>query len=246
MKVLLLIIHQETDEYAKMYKVLSSHYARYKELDTFFIVQSPDLTTHYRIEGDKIYIKGTESFIPGILQKTIEAMIIAKAENYDFVIRSNSSTVINYSRLELFIQKAKEANIDCFTGYRQVLQWIRPSDGIVDEKYFGTVFASGAMFVLSRNAVKELIRFRHLIDFTVIDDVAIGIFFNRISQFPIVQIDPKYFIFNNKNLDFKSKKEWLTKVQRSFNPVAWRNKSQNRLEDVKCMAWIVDLINDEI
>ena len=98
------------------------------------------------------------------------------------------------------------------------------------------------MIVLSRYAVQTLLRYRHFLDYSVTDDVAIGVFFHRVVKIGIAEIEKKFFVLNTKNIAFEEKKNLLTAVQAQINPVAWRNKSKNRQEDAKCMHWIAQLI----
>jgi hypothetical protein len=53
------------------------------------------------IENDEfLYLKGTESFMPGIITKTINAMnYINKQYSYDYVVRTNISTIINIKNM---------------------------------------------------------------------------------------------------------------------------------------------------
>jgi hypothetical protein len=243
MKVLLLVIHQVDSQYDKMYEVQSAHYARYPFLDTYFVCFSENLEAPFSIEKDIIFIKGTESQVPGLLQKTIEAMLLARAEDYDFVVRSNSSTLINFNQLSRFLEYAQSARLDILAGSRQKLSWLDPAGGIRDAKYHGTTFAAGTMIVLSRHAVKMLLRYRHFLDYSVVDDVAIGVFFDRVVKIRIAEIERKFFIRNTKNIPFEQKKDLLSAVQKEINPVAWRNKSEDRQEDAKCMHWIAQLIH---
>ena len=47
-----------------------------------------------------IYIKGEETFIPGILEKTLLAIkISSKNFTYDYIVRTNISTLVNYIKL---------------------------------------------------------------------------------------------------------------------------------------------------
>lgn len=242
MEILLLIIHQTDGPYDAMYEALSPHYAQYPFLKTYFVCFAAEMETRYRIAGDFIFIRGTESIVPGLLQKTIEAMLLTEAERYDFVVRSNSSTVINFDQLLKFLRFAETSNLHLLTGSRQEIAWLDPRGGITDTRYHGTRFASGTLIAMSRHATRQLLRYRHFLNFSVVDDVAIGIFFTQVAKIGITQIDRRFVIFNQRTRDFREKKDWLTAVQREINPVVWRNKSTDRAEDAKCIAWITHLL----
>ena len=62
----------------------------------------------YLIDGNILYIHGEETFLPGVLNKTLDAMkVITNNLNiqYDFILRSNASTVINYYSLFRYIEE---------------------------------------------------------------------------------------------------------------------------------------------
>ena len=80
-------------EYMKSYKSNNNN------ITFYFYCYKEDLQEEYVIEDDMIYIKGAETYVPGILEKTIKVFEITKNMEYDFLLRSNISTVIDYSKL---------------------------------------------------------------------------------------------------------------------------------------------------
>ncbi len=103
-----------------------------------------------------IYVKGEETYIPGILHKTIEA-IRALGRSFDYIWRTNLSSVLDYQGLLDYVDS-------CDISY----------GGYVGTSVDGYKFASGAGFLMSRCAVDYLIENESLLMMDVIDDVAIG------------------------------------------------------------------------
>lgn len=54
-------------------------------------------------EAMTIFVKGNETYIPGILNKTIEAIRAMGLSNYDFIWRTNLSSVLNFAGLAKYI-----------------------------------------------------------------------------------------------------------------------------------------------
>jgi hypothetical protein len=114
-----------------------------------------------------MYINGNESFIPGILNKTISAIEYCnKNIDYDYIIRSNISTIIDFSKLNL--------NHDFMSCLPMELQWIDPKSGIHNNNLFGTKYASGTSIIMSKKSILYLLEHKHELITTVIDDVSIG------------------------------------------------------------------------
>jgi hypothetical protein len=204
MKILNLVLYSENDPaYPRMREVLQEHNGRYPYVQTLFYMYDPVVATDYDISGDLLRIRGVESYIPGILVKTLEAMRITQGWDYDLLIRTNISTIVDFGGLVGYFGSA-----DLFAGGplqrlgRQALQ---------DEKYnklFGHIFISGWCMIFSRAAVTLMMENRHHIDTTIIDDVSISEFLLYNMDKPIFSIakkcecwtqayDPTKLVFRN-------------------------------------------------
>jgi hypothetical protein len=164
-------------------------------------------TVEFDREAMTIYVKGEETYIPGILNKTIEA-IRAIGLNYDFVWRTNLSSVLDFDGLIRYCNGVSRSH--------DVLQMSRHSvhkhDVLYESNkkvlyagYIGLApieaefdshirFASGSGFLLSREAVQYLLdnaesslSATSLLRRDLIDDVAIGALLE--PQFGIVHLD---------------------------------------------------------
>jgi hypothetical protein len=134
-----------------------------------------------------IYVKGEETYIPGILNKTIEA-IRAIGRSFDYIWRTNLSSVLDYQGLLDYVDR-------CETSYA----------GYVGISLDGYKFASGAGFLMSRDAVNYLIDNERLLMMDVIDDVAIGKLLE--PRFNLIHIDRCWVddscIFNDSVFHFR-------------------------------------------
>jgi len=122
------------------------------------IVNDGPLSNIIEFDNDAmtIFVKGDETYIPGILNKTIEA-IRAIGLSFDYIWRTNLSSVLDYQGLLDYVDS-------CETSYA----------GYVGTSVDGYQFASGAGFLMSRDVVNYLLNNERLLMRDVIDDVAIG------------------------------------------------------------------------
>ena len=152
MKILHIIIYSESDNnsikegtYENMQKLLSNYYKKFNNnVSTYFVKYDNNVKdtygTDYYIENDIIYINGKETFMPGILEKTLLAIKYLNIFEYDYFLRSNVSTIIEFNRLISYLENnpidyygsGKLFNLQC-SGW----------NGVQDSTWFGTLFASG-------------------------------------------------------------------------------------------------------
>jgi hypothetical protein len=152
-----------------IYNPSSSHEQEMKSILTPYLEKVPRLTFYYIAfrnqseaiivdeQDHTIWVKGTEGFIPGILEKTMVAMKHLRERPYDYLIRSNISTVINWSNFPT--EEIKDH------GYSSanVLRFLP-----------GLPFAQGTNIILRRDRAEYLMDHEKEMDWTIIDDVAIA------------------------------------------------------------------------
>jgi hypothetical protein len=100
--------------------------------------------------------------------------------NYDFIIRTNISTIIIYDNLITYLNSLPKKNIYIGAGLL-TLNWFDIKFGINEttrEKYglFGLKFVSGTSIILSYDVAQYILDNSHLIDYNIIDDVSFGLF----------------------------------------------------------------------
>ncbi len=165
LRVVHLVLYSDT--YQDMYEATREYY-KSTNIPVYYYSFSEDLQSPYEIKGDRLFLRGKESYLPGILEKTLQALAIFP--DADYIIRSNASTVVDIVKL---VNDLTKNPVDYAGSYVHTLQWLDPGNGIRDKKYWGTRYASGTCIILSKKAVKYLLSTK--IDKTVIDDVAIGV-----------------------------------------------------------------------
>ena len=207
LKFLHLVLYSNDTNYDCIYKITSKYYKKFNNVKTIYYTYSSDIQNNYSLIGDMLYIKGKESYLPGILEKTIKAFEYNFNYDYDYIVRSNISTIVNFDLLNKELIKKP---IDYGAGRILNLQWIDEKCGVIDKTYFGTNYASGTSIIISKNAINLLNLNKNLINYNLIDDLSIGVLFKELNIIPqeigsILDVkeytDKKYTFYRNKNID---------------------------------------------
>jgi hypothetical protein len=129
------------------------------------------------VANKTLYVRGDECLIPGILHKTVEALsfFLSSGDTYDYVWRTNLSSVLDFEGLERFISSSKALDVgtnsldvgtnSLYAGYIGLGSLNNGSS---------TFFASGAGFLMSRDVAMYLVENKEFLRWDLIDDVAIG------------------------------------------------------------------------
>jgi hypothetical protein len=195
----------------------TSEYYHATGIPTYYYSFSENITSDHEIQGDRLLLKGKESYLPGVLDKTLAAMRVF--QDCDYLIRSNSSTVIDLPALKKDLQQNP---IDYGGSFVHELHWLDPGNGIRDRVYWGTRYASGTCIILSRSALTKLLSSD--IDKTIIDDVAIGVAMKKHG------IRPKCFLSRFTTIDrvpYELKSKWF-----------YRHRTHDRLKDTDNIKWL--------
>lgn len=97
-KIIFLIISSTNDEYyINMKKIQQEYLKLYSDKIKYFFIESvPNMVEEIEEIEDHIFIKDTESIIPGIYNKTIKSMnYVCQKYHFDFIIRTNLSSFWN-------------------------------------------------------------------------------------------------------------------------------------------------------
>ena len=115
-KAIILVIYNES---LVVYKPMKSYTMDYynlysKDIKVFYITNREIQNEEIIEEGEFLYVKGTESFTPGIIIKTVKAMdYVNKNYSYDYVVRTNVSTIINCDNMLNYFDTIPKTN---YTG----------------------------------------------------------------------------------------------------------------------------------
>ncbi len=179
-KVLVLIIASDNLEaYIKLQNVWRSYmHSDPEHFEVYFIRGNPDLSTPYKIEGDDLFVKCEENYVPGITEKTvlsIEAML-PRIKEFDYVLRTNLSSFYAFDRLLNYLLCMPKEGY--YGGVHQYLpeDWV-PEYGRID-------FVSGAGILLSSDLAEMLVSEKEdVLEFSkeLPDDVLFGYYFQNKS-----------------------------------------------------------------
>ena len=102
--IFLIISSSDVPQYLQMKELSQLYYNLFNDkIKHFYIEFKKDLEDDIIEQGNHIYMKGEDSFIPGILIKTKKALeYINNNYNYDYVIRTNLSSFWDLNNLLIF------------------------------------------------------------------------------------------------------------------------------------------------
>ena len=216
--ILNLILYYPSPHEDVMKEVLTTYLKTLPMVQFYFITlrqQEQDIV----VEDHVMYIRGNETYIPGILDKTIRAMAYCHTNmSYQYLVRSNISTVIDFYKLNESELTAKYMGCD-----QNNLQWLDPYGGITDQSLWGTRYIGGIGIIMTPDTVSFLLAHKDEIRMDVIDDVSLGAFFTKYNVFSLKTVATTHY--NNET-----------------PAICYRNRSDDRFEDVARMKRIVKRI----
>jgi hypothetical protein len=213
-RIVNLVIYDEAQEHERPMRHELVRLARHtRDVRQLFVSMSPHCdVVHQR--GGVLYVPGLESCIPGILHKTLEALVYCVRNfSFDFIVRSNISTVIDFPRLPLH-------ELTDTLVYASAHMWNK------DDR--SSAFASGTNIILNRAAVDFMLLHRGRIRHETIDDVAIGALLSN-ETIP-------------RQLSTEMRWNDESAAAAAAPGAVFRNRSESRYEDVARMRRIVDRI----
>jgi len=236
-RILNLVLFSHNTEYDEMYNITRQYYAS-QNIPTIYYTFSDNENQEqeYNLQNDILQIKGKDTFIPGILEKTIKTFEYIKPElnNYDYIVRTNISTIVNFNLLKkLLIQNPVE-----YGGRMLNIKGKDTLNGIVDETYLNLDFVAGTCIILSSNLMSRFLQKKHLLNYTLIDDVSISVLLKeQFNDVTAIGFTDYYYVSRNFNGNDQE-------LINSFNPnyhIFYRNRcDENRAVDVRQMKVIVN------
>jgi hypothetical protein len=209
-RIICLTIFNEEEHYNYMklhneehLKFLRENTEIMNDLKVFYIMYKKLDNLEYLIDGNMLYINGEETYIPGILNKTLSAMEIITTKlniEYEFILRTNASTVIDYYELFKYLNRH---NFDIenkyyYIGFYYNLSWYDYKNGIYDNTYHGTRFCNGTFMLINKRLILNIVNNSEKLLRNLIDDVSIGQYINTVDN--VEEIDIKELsLFNYDN-----------------------------------------------
>jgi hypothetical protein len=231
-----LVLYSDDKEYDKMKKISEKYYNILKNVKTIYYKFDNTIKEDYKLDRNLLKIKGNETYVPGILDKTIKAFEYIKDYDYDYLVRSNISTIINFKLLDdgLTIKPVEYSG-----GEIHNLQWLDEKGGIIDKTNWGLIFVNGTSIIFSKKIINKLLQNKEKINYKLIDDVSIGLFMRDILNKEATIIKNGAFLYvPNTNGD----KPRLTKIISEKPYIFYRNRNKTRNIDVSNMKRIVNYL----
>jgi hypothetical protein len=231
--ILNLVLFSPDKEYIEMYKLTRDFYKIYPNLVTVYYRYSD--RDYYDENEDILYINGKETYIPGILDKTVTAFqyvpMLEKimSKKFDYIVRTNISTIVNFHKLNL-------NGVDYGCGLKNIIykDYRDQKSGIIDDSLEGLEYPSGTCIIFSRDLFYKIIPRFYLIDRSLIDDVSIGNFMSKyFSEYKLKDYSD-YFIFTDKFMEGD--------VEQIEKNIFFRNRHSDRKKDVEKMSKIINNI----
>jgi len=157
MKILVLVLDSDTPNSIRNSAVQKSTWVK------DFLVD--DKVLFYKA-GDEIMLSGIDLVVD--CKNTYEAMGVKAIKafewvdlniEYDYIFRTNTSSYVNYQNLIKYLNQLSSKGID-YCGHIGI--------------YDGIEYISGSGIILSKHAVKSILKTKNQLDESVVEDVAIG------------------------------------------------------------------------
>jgi hypothetical protein len=149
----------------------------------YFIIYKPLDGMDYVIDSDRhiLFINGTDSLMPGIIYKTLDAIDILMNRldmKFDYIMRTTTATCIDIPKL---IDTMNHINQEetIYMGYMLTLNWLDVPYGIVDETYWGTKYCGGNFAIFNSKIGLDMVTNRQFfVPYEqIVDDLVLGIYF---------------------------------------------------------------------
>lgn len=207
--IVMLVIASRSDIYDQMINKYWCYLIKYIKENNYSIkiyllfgnnVKTDDLNLN---DDDKLILNTPESYMPGILIKTIESFkIINNLYDYKHIIRTNLSSFFIVENILKISENLNDNNI--YAG----VNGIQPAQNIP--------FVSGSGFWLSRDIVNIILNNKNKLNKNLVDDVSIGDLLSNINKSKLDRYDLTngIEIFDKKKLieDIIEKKHYHIRI----------------------------------
>lgn len=167
-RVLVLILSSPGKAYRRFKDNWNIYANSHCNIDTYFMEMN-EIDNEYEIKDRTITFKGTESIVPGCLDKTIKSLNHFDLSKYAYVVRTNLSSVIHYTRLYDFLYDKPRNRY-----YAGVLFKIAVDINNQVSHFNHHIFCSGALFIMSTDVAMIVANEKNYMKTVMYDDVYIG------------------------------------------------------------------------
>ena len=189
---MLILASDNVQHYIDSQNLFKKYMNNHPNIKSLFCKCNPNLEQDFIFDQDNntLYVKYQESYIPGILYKTIKSFdYICKNFEFDYIFKTNMSSVIDLDKMYTYISNNKLQYGD------ELIETL--SDSGVLENANGIKFSSEYGFFISKNTCILLMN-NEIIPYNSIDDAAIEYTINKLVE--ITEIPLTDIILNNPEL----------------------------------------------
>jgi hypothetical protein len=209
---------------------------KYMKLDptikVFFVYgKIINLLIDYDPTCDLIYEDISESY-PVLIHKTIRAMeTLQSLYTYDYFIRTNLSTFWDFNKLNLHLNELPTSN--CYSGDG-------PLPGYTQNGYY----LSGTDTIVTSEMIQSIIDNKHLIRYDVVEDAAMGLYFNGILKAPMLPNRICFFedIINASLQDFEIMERINISIQNNKDHYRIKNTNNREINDLYIYIKLLKII----
>lgn len=230
MNILHLVLYSNNSNYDDMYNSTRNYYHLFNNVKTYYYKYDENIINDYEIKNDIILLRGKENSIVSA-DKTLKVLNLFDCNLFDYVVRSNISTIINF---DLLINYLSKNPVDYGGGHIFKLTWTDPNYGIYDNTFFGTDYVSGTCIILSKNTCQYLKSNFEKIHNHIVDDLSIGVF---LKDIPITDIG-QFYVVCNLNHNYHIIKQNIE------TNIFYRNRNYSRELDAEQIREIVHILID--
>jgi hypothetical protein len=216
-----------------MYDITKKYYSKFSNVKTIYYRFDENIIKEYELKDNILLIRGKETYIPGILDKTVSAFqYIDNHYEFNYVIRSNISTIIDFDLLTEYLQKT---SIQYGGGLKNIISGDKNHPDLENLAY-----ASGTSIIFSKSVLKEFLNKKQHIRNDLIDDVSIGLLMR--DYLPNIR---QHYIPENRFIfipDEKGDHSKITNIIKNKSYIFYRNRQPDRKIDVKQMETIIEYL----
>jgi hypothetical protein len=233
LKYVNLVLYSENREYNEMKEITQDYYKTFENVKTIYYKFDDKINEEYKMEGNVLKIKGKESYVPGILEKTIKAMEYVANDDYDYLVRSNISTIVDFGLLD---EELSKNPVEYGGGLINNLQRLDENAGIKDDAHFGLKYVSGTAIIMSKKVLKTMIEKKDKINYKIVDDVSIGLLMRVLNKEPVIVKEGSFLVVSDANGDADK----IIKMISDKPYIFYRNRNNDRKTDVTQMRIVID------
>ena len=207
-KILILVLtYDDGENYSIMDNIVRETWGAqcYDNIKIYYYYSKSLNDTEYIIDGNNIYCNGNESLFT-IGEKTIKAFKYLINEDFDYLVRPNSSSFIHIPNLIKYLNDKPTTRF--YSG--QPIPYLT--------NLYGMYFSSGSSYILSKDLVEYVVKNSNDWNHNFQDDESMGLLMNNhgveLTPYEWLKIDdiPDENILNNINDRFQIRCKVETRV----------------------------------